>query len=196
MVVAWINFAILVVSAVFTLYFYIKSAGPAALEKRIGPSAYSKCTRYRILASLFMTLAGANYVVYYFYPLPVPLPRAFPWNWWVSGVIAVLIAVPSGYLLWRGMKDAGEETYWVRKEHQLYGGIYEKMRHPQAVGELPLWWVIAFLLHSPFLALYSLIWIPIFLVMCLAEERDLVLRYGESYLEYQKRTGCLIPKRK
>jgi len=101
MVVAWVNFAILVVSAVLTLYFYIKSAGPAALEKKIGPSAYSKCTRYRIVASLFMTLAGANYVIYYFYPLPITLPRAFPWNWWVSGAIAVLIAVPSGYLFWQ-----------------------------------------------------------------------------------------------
>jgi protein-S-isoprenylcysteine O-methyltransferase Ste14 len=196
MVVAWINFAVLIVSAVFTLYFYVKSAGPAALEKKIGPSAYDKCTRYRIVASLFMTLAGVNYVVYYFYPLPISLARTFPWDWWVSGLIALLIAVPSGYLWGRGMKDAGEETVLVRKEHHLYGGIYERMRHPQAVGELPFWWVIAFLLHSPFLALFSLIWIPIFLAMCWAEERDLVLRYGEAYEEYRRRTGFLLPKLK
>jgi protein-S-isoprenylcysteine O-methyltransferase Ste14 len=193
--VAWSNFAVLVVSTVFTLYFYVKSAGPAALEKRVGPSAYSICTRYRVAASLFMTLAGVNYVVYYFYPLPVPLPQTYSWSWWVSGLIAVLIAIPSGYLLARGMMDAGEETVLVKKEHQMYGGIYEKIRHPQALGELPLWWVIAFLLHSPFLALYSLVWIPIFLAMCLVEERDLVLRYGKEYLEYQKRVGFLIPKR-
>lgn len=110
MVVAWINFGVLIASALLTLFFYVKSAGPAALEKKIGASAYRKCTRYRIVASLFMALAGVNYVVYYFYPLPVSLPRTFPWGWWVSGLIAVLIAVPSGYLWWRGMKDAGEET--------------------------------------------------------------------------------------
>ncbi|MBA7645814.1 hypothetical protein ES703_53573 [subsurface metagenome] len=37
---------------------------------------------------------------------------------------------------------------------------YILYRHPQAVGELPFWWVLAFLLHSPFLVLFSLVWIP------------------------------------
>lgn len=111
-------------------------------------------------------------------------------------LIAVAIAIPSSYLLWRGMRDAGEETMIVRKEHTLYGGIYEKMRHPQAAGELPFWWVIAFLLHSPFLALYSFVLVPVFVTMCLAEERDLVILYGEAYVEYTKRTGFLIAKRR
>jgi protein-S-isoprenylcysteine O-methyltransferase Ste14 len=31
--------------------------------------------------------------------------------------------------------------------------------------------------------------------MCLAEERDLVLRYGEAYEVYRERTGFLLPKR-
>ena len=76
----------------------------------------------------------------------------------------------------------------------MYGGIYEKIRHPQALGELPFWWVIAFLLHSPFLVLYSLVWIPIFVLMCLAEEQDLLLRYGEAYEEYMQRTGRFFPR--
>jgi protein-S-isoprenylcysteine O-methyltransferase Ste14 len=112
----------------------------------------------------------------------------------VSALIAVVIAVPAGYLLWRGVRDAGKETLVVKKEHTLYGGIYEKIRHPQAVGEILFWWVIAFLLHSPFLVLYSTVWIPVFVIMCLAEERDLVLRYGKAYEEYKKRTGFLIPR--
>jgi len=193
--IAWINFAVLILSAILCLYFYVKSAGPAALERKIGPSAYAKCTRYRMLASIFMTIAGINYVVYYFYPLPISLPRTFPWPWWVSALIAVVIAVPSGYLWVRGMKDAGEETMFVKKEHGLYSGIYEKIRHPQAVGELPYWWVFAFLLHSPFLVLFSFIWVPIFAIMCWAEEQDLALRYGEAYEAYRQRTGAFIPKR-
>ena len=193
--IAWINLAMLVMSTILTLYFYMRSAGPAALEKRIGAAAYAKCTHYRMLASIFMTIAGINYVVYYFYPLPIPLPRTFPWSWWVSGAIAAVVAIPSGYVWWRGMKDAGEETMFVKKEHDLYGGIYEKMRHPQAVGELPYWWVFAFALHSPFLALYSLVWIPIFIILCWAEERDLVIRYGEAYEEYRRRVGWFGAKR-
>jgi protein-S-isoprenylcysteine O-methyltransferase Ste14 len=53
---------------------------------------------------------------------------------------------------------------------------------------------MALLLHSPFLALYSLVWIPIFGIMVWAEERDLVLRYGKAYEEYRERTGALFPK--
>jgi len=193
--IAWINFTLLVISALLTLYFYVQSAGPAALEKTIGLRAYQKCTQYRRLAAFFMTSAGVNYVVYFFYPLPVPLPRTFPWPWWVSALLALAIALPSGYLLWRGMRDAGAETMWVQKEHTLYGGIYEQIRHPQAAGELPFWWVLALLLHSPFLALFSFLWVPIFVLMCLAEERDLLIRYGEAYAEYQRRTGFLIPRR-
>jgi protein-S-isoprenylcysteine O-methyltransferase Ste14 len=33
-------------------------------------------------------------------------------------------------------------------------------------------------------------------MMCKAEEKDLVIRYGKPYLEYRKNTGFLIPKRK
>jgi protein-S-isoprenylcysteine O-methyltransferase Ste14 len=193
---AWINMVVLIVSSLLVLYFYVKSAGPAALERKIGKVAYQKCTQYRFIASVFMGVTCVNYVLYVFYPLPIPLARTFPWRWWGSALAAVLIAIPSGYVWFRGMKDAGEETMFVKKEHTLYGGIYDKMRHPQAVGEMPFWWVIAFLLHSPFLVLYSFVWIPIFAVMCWAEERDLLIRYGKTYAEYQDRTGFLIPKRR
>jgi protein-S-isoprenylcysteine O-methyltransferase Ste14 len=194
--IAWINVSVLVVSVLLTLHFYLKSASPAALEERIGAVAWARCTRYRMLASLFMTICAINYVVYFFHPLPIPLARTFPWSWWVSALIAVMVAIPSGYLFWRGMRDAGEETLFVKKEHVLYGGIYRKIRHPQAMGELPFWWVFAFLLHSPFLVLFSVIWIPVFVLMCRAEERDLLIRYANAYREYRRRTGLLIPRRR
>ena len=192
--IAWINLGVLSVSTALTAIFYVKSAGPAALEKKIGPTAYARCARYRQISAAFMLVASANYVLYRFFPLSIPLPESFPWPWWVSALIAACIAVPSGYVWWRGVRDAGEETMTPKKEHTLYGGIYESIRHPQAVGELPFWWVIAFLLHSPFLALFSLVWVPIFWLMCWAEERDLVIRYGETYIAYQARTGMLIPR--
>jgi len=93
-----------------------------------------------------------------------------------------------------GMKDAGEEAVRPRKEHAMFGGIYAKLRHPQAAGEVFIWLVIAFLLNSPFLAVYSLLFIPIFLVMCLAEEKDLLLRFGAPYAEYMRTTGAYFPK--
>ena len=194
MIIVWLNFAVLITAAFSFLYFYVKSVSPAALTKKIGDIAYAKCKRYRLIASGFELVAIANYVIYFFYPLPVPLPRAFPWEYWISVIIALAIGIPSAYLMFRGLKDAGEESLAPKKEHTLYGGIYKKIRHPQATGEVVLWWVAAFFLNSPFLAIFSFVWLPIFYVLCWAEERDLVIRYGEAYLKYRQNTGFVIPK--
>lgn len=193
--ISYLNFAVLIASSCLFTLFYVKSVGPAALEKRIGPAAYETCATYRLLASLFMLVAALNYVLYHWFPLPLPLPQTFPWPWWLSAAIALVIAVPSFSLMLRGVKDAGEETMQPRPEHTLYGGIYTRIRHPQALGELPLWWVLAFLVHSPFLVLFSFVYVPVWYYFCLAEERDLLIRYGAAYEAYRERTGFWIPKR-
>jgi protein-S-isoprenylcysteine O-methyltransferase Ste14 len=105
-----------------------------------------------------------------------------------------VIAVPAGYLLGRGVLDAGKEALVPQKEQQLYGGIYERVRHPQA-WEALLWFTIAFWLHSPFLVLYSFAWLVVEYVMVMAEERDLVIRFGRAYEEYCQRTPAFLPKR-
>jgi protein-S-isoprenylcysteine O-methyltransferase Ste14 len=193
--ITWINFTVMLISAFLFSYFYIKSVHPAALEKKIGKIAYFRCGRFRIIASVFEIIVVINYIIYFFYPLPLSLPRIFPWSWWISVLTAALIAVPAGYLLGKGLKDAGRESVIPDKKHSLYGGIYKKIRHPQAAGELAFWWVIAFSLNSPFLAVFSIIWIPIFYLFCREEEKDLIIRYGRSYIEYRENTGFIIPKR-
>jgi protein-S-isoprenylcysteine O-methyltransferase Ste14 len=55
--------------------------------------------------------------------------------------------------------------------------------------------MIAFLLHSPFLALFSFAYIPLFVMMCFAEEQDLPWCYGDAYAEYCRRTGAFWPQR-
>ena len=162
--------------------FYIKSVQPAALEKKMGGIAFKKCYHYRIVASSFMVIILINQIVYFYYPLPINFPRFFPWDYWVSFLIVILIAVPSLLIMLKGVHDAGEETIKPSKSHSLYGGIYNKIRHPQAIGELSLWWIVSFLLNSPFLSVYSLIWIPIFYAFCVYEEKDLKLRYGKAYV--------------
>uniref|UniRef100_A0A7R9ZCM5 Protein-S-isoprenylcysteine O-methyltransferase n=1 Tax=Pseudictyota dubia TaxID=2749911 RepID=A0A7R9ZCM5_9STRA len=195
--IAWLNFFVLLVSSAIFLHFYVLSAQPASLEKRVGPRAYDLCARYRFVSSIFMFVAMGSYIAYYFYPLPgVPLPRTFPWPWWMSALAAAFIGIPCSCLMWLGVKDAGEETMHPKKDHALYGGIYTLIRHPQGAGEMPLWWSIAFLLNSPFLVIFSFVYVPVWLLMLLAEERDLVIRYGKPYVEYQKRTGFIFPKRK
>jgi protein-S-isoprenylcysteine O-methyltransferase Ste14 len=135
-------------------------------------------------------------IIHFFYPFPIFFLRYFAWDYWISFIIALFIAIPNVVLLFKGIHDAGEETLRPAKEHSLYGGIYNKIRHPQAIGEFGIWWIVPFLLNSPFLAIFSLIWIPIFYLFCIYEERDLMIRYGDFYLEYKAETGMFIPKLK
>jgi protein-S-isoprenylcysteine O-methyltransferase Ste14 len=149
----------------------------------------------RLVAGGLEFVITANYILYYFHPLSTPLPDRFPWPWWISLVIALLIGIPATTLLVVGSLHAGEETMRPKKEHVMYGGIYTRMRHPQAVGEVFLFAVIGILLQSPFLTVFSLIYFPILAMMCYAEEQDLLLRYGEAYAEYCRRTGAFWPKK-
>ena len=196
LLIEWLNFVALIVSTILFLYFYVKSVSPAQLEKKIGEIAYPKCKNYRIVAGIFEGVTLVNYVLYVFFPLPLGVPLTLPWDYLLSFVIAFVIILPSGYLMVIGMRDAGRETLEPKKEHTLYSGIYEKVRHPQAIGEVFIWFPIALWLNSPFLVLYSFIWFPIFYIMCWAEERDLIIRYGQPYIDYRERVGFLIPKRK
>jgi protein-S-isoprenylcysteine O-methyltransferase Ste14 len=193
--IAWINFAVLLCASLLFLYFYVRSASPATLEKVLGPRAFARCGRDRLIASAFEAVTVVNYVIAFFFPLSTPLPERFPWAWWISALVALAIGVPAATLMVLGLKDAGEEALRPNKEHPMYGGIYQRLRHPQAVGEVCLWWVFAFLLDSPFLAVFSFAYVPIFIIMCFAEEQDLLWRYGDAYAEYCRRTGAFWPRR-
>ena len=194
---AFLNFACLVFSSAAFTVFYVKSVSPAALEKKIGAAAYPRAATYRLISGVFMFISCANYFVYYYYPLPLSdmLPDRFPLPRALTVALAVLIAVPSSYLMIRGARDAGEETMRPKKEHEMYGGIYRKIRHPQAVGEFPLWWVMALLANSPFLTFFSFLYVPVWYYFCVAEEKDLRIRYGEAFKTYQSTVGFWIPKR-
>ena len=136
-----------------------------------------------------------SYFIYFFFPLPLPISNLLPWNYSVSILVAIIIAIPAFTLMGLGVRAAGEETFRPKKEHKLYGGIYNKIRHPQSLGEVWTGIILGLILNSTFLLLYSFLWFPVFYYMVVVEERDLILRYGESYVEYKNRVGMFIPKR-
>ena len=73
------------------------------------------------------------------------------------------------YVMLRGMRDAGEESLTPDKGRAMFGGIYRRVRHPQATGKVFLRFTMGLLLNSPFLVLFSLIDVPMYLIMCRAE---------------------------
>lgn len=187
--VAWINLFVLLMATFLVLYLELMSAKPAALEEKMGAVAYDRCTQYRMLASLLMGVAGISYIIYFLYPLPMPLPRTFPWSWWVSAGIAAAFTLPGAYLWWREMNVAANESHW--NSSQSYGDVYERNQHFQLASELPFWWSIAFLLHSPFLVLFSFVWAIGLGAISLVEDRDLLLRYRQR--SAANGTRLLIP---
>ncbi len=193
-VIPFITILIFIVSAILSLYYYVKSVRPVALEKKIGKKAWGMCKIYRQISGFFMFVNFFCYIAYFLYPLRW-LPVAFPWDYWVSVLLAILIAIPSGYLFLISIKAAGDEAMVPKKEHTMYQGVYRKIRHPMALGELQFVWVFALMLNSPVLLVLSAIWVPIFYLMCLAEEKDLLIRYGQDYREYMRTTGRFIPRR-
>jgi len=192
----WINLILLILSTGLMAFFYIKSVYPATLAQKIGLKAYASCAYYRITASIFELVIILNYLFYFFLPLPIFIPQFFIWDYWISIFIAFVILFPSLYILLKGVKDAGREALFPDIEHNIYSGVYEKIRHPQALGEAFIWWSFAFILNSPFLFLYSIIWFPLFYGFCRAEEKDLLIRYGEQYFDYKERTGMFFPRAK
>lgn len=194
--IAWINILALVMSSIIFTVFYIRSVQPASREQNNNcKDAYQLCARDRLISGVFMTIASFNYIIYCFFPLPIA-DAVLPWPYWASVAIATAIGLPCSYLMYRGVVDAGEETMIPKKDHQLYGGIYRLIRHPQAAGEMPLWWAFAFLLNSPFLVEFSCLYVPIWIIFCHMEEKDLIIRYGSSYEQYRQHTGFFFPKRK
>ncbi|HKJ28427.1 MAG TPA: hypothetical protein VJ965_12365 [Anaerolineales bacterium] len=192
---AWINFGLMVLFTIVFVGLYNRSVSPAALEKKMGADSYPYCGRLRAVAIGFLILVMACYIAYAFNPLPIRLPEKFAWSYWISALIAVFFAAPTTYMVMTGMKDAGSEAIAPSKENEMYGGIYEKIRHPQT-WEYGYFFAIAFLLNSPFLALYSLVWLPLAYIMMRAEEKDLLIRFGIDYQNYMEKTGRLLPRRK
>jgi methanethiol S-methyltransferase len=190
-----VNFFILIFSTILFLYFYVLSVSPAFYETEIGKKAYKRCGIYRTISMIFMFITCINYVIYYFYPLSISLSRRLFVNHWISVIIGIVILIPSATLMIKGIIDAGKEAIAPQEGQTLYKGIYDKIRHPQAQGEVFLFWVIAFILNSPFLIIYSFIWLPIFYLICIAEEKDLLLRFGKDYIDYRNKTGMFIPRK-
>ncbi len=118
-----------------------------------------------------------------------------PWDYSISIILAIIIAVPSLTIMAIGVKAAGEETFRPKKEHKMYGGIYNTIRHPQAWGEVWVGHILALILNRTFLFLFAFVWFPVFYYMVVVEERDLILRYGQPYIDYRERVGMFFPKR-
>jgi protein-S-isoprenylcysteine O-methyltransferase Ste14 len=164
------------------------------MEKLIGPKALSKCNTYRIISSILQYIAIINYIFYYSNPLPLPLPKAFPWTRWISICIAAIIFIVSIWLMFSSVKSADKAKKEFKNKQYMPPGIFRYIRYPQTSGELLLWWAIAFFLNSPFLVLFSFLYIPIYLSISHTKDIEMLHRKGDTFVDYYNRTGGIFPR--
>jgi protein-S-isoprenylcysteine O-methyltransferase Ste14 len=192
----WEYITIVIVSLLLFAAPYIISLMPAKLAQSRGDGAWKVCKRLRYFGTLFMIISLIIMVLWLWMPFP-PLAWAINPNPWIGIILGALVFVLPIPIWWRGFRDSGSECHEPSNESQMFGGIYNHIRHPQTLGEIS-WFIAVPLFVNSFLLLlingvFLLIYIPI---MVYVEEKDLIRRFGDEYRDYQKRTGALFPKLK
>jgi protein-S-isoprenylcysteine O-methyltransferase Ste14 len=190
----WLNLISLIISIFLFCYFYTLSLQPKKREREKGEKAWKQCAQFRYIAGAFEFIILINIILWVWFPISILDWTIHP-NYWVGIAIFIMIAVPGTVIMVKGMIDAGSETMRPSVDTEIYGGIYNYIRHPQSLGEFPIFVALGFFVNSWFLVLilttFVIIYVPI---MIHYEEKDLIKRFGESYEKYRKRTGALLPK--
>ena len=195
MIIAMLNFCILIISILLMGYLYLLSIQPVKRSEKYGEKAWDTCKKLRGIGGLFEFISIINLILWIWFPIPLFETWVISTNIWIGIIIGICIAIPCVIVMLLGIKAAGSETLSPSRETEMYGGIYKYIRHPQSLGEFPTFVALSFVLNSWFLVLISLLFIIIYTpIMIYFEEKDLIKRFGEKYKDYQKNTGALFPK--
>ncbi len=181
-------------SIILMCYVYTLSLQPMKREEKRGERAWKECQNLRTLSAFLEVVIAINFLIWIWFPVPSLNWIVHP-NIWVGITIFIVIAIFALTIMFVGWKDAGKETYQPSKESEMYGGIYNYIRHPQTIGEYSTLIALAFAINSLFIVIMAVIVTIIYLpIMIHYEEQDLIRRFGDKYREYQERTGAIFPK--
>jgi protein-S-isoprenylcysteine O-methyltransferase Ste14 len=143
-----------------------------------------------VLSYLFLAFTGLIFMLCDF-PFLFQLPFMFYMQ------ILGLSLTSAGYFLfiWSVVVRGRYAVSWEMPENQklVTSGPYRYVRHPSYLGYF-LMFSGFFFLWSNLFTLFPLVAIPGYFRVTFEEERLLVRRFGDEYLEYQKKTGRFIPR--
>ncbi len=193
---SWINFILMNVNALLFSIMSIVSVIPVTLFRRYGEKAWKFCYYLRIAMAIFVVFMIVNMILWIWYPIEL-ISWEICEKFWVGIMIGVVILIPCSIFTYLALRDGGEEHMKPEKDREMFGGIYNHIRHPGVLGEMPFYIAIGFFVNSWFLVIWTIIFVSLYTVIYIPiEENDLVKRFGDKYIEYRKRTGALIPKLK
>lgn len=195
----------------FTIYWVITGSAAMAVGAivlgiwlRQNPSKENAERSSRVMHFLFFAGQIAPPIVAFFYPgishldeliglNPLPMRPIF------LG-IGILLAIPGFYFMAvtnKLLRAIGNGTNaFVLTKHVVIDDIYKRTRNPMSLGFYLLAIALGLVAGSTFATLAAVLGIiPSHLIFIkYFEEKELELRFGESYLEYKKTVPFLIPK--
>jgi protein-S-isoprenylcysteine O-methyltransferase Ste14 len=109
----------------------------------------------------------------------------------VSGFVEIRVRRHLSFRTLAGVPELASEA---GEEKLLDKGIYSRIRHPRYVAFLIA--IVGFALFSNYAGMYVLaaLCVPAVLLIARLEERELVERFGERYLDYRKKVPAFIPR--
>jgi len=167
---------------------------PVSRTEKHGDKAWEECYLFRMISSVFVLIMIINIILWLLYPVPELSWILFSNNL-IGVIIGIAIIIPCTIIVIKAVKDGGKEHMKPLKDTKLHGGIYQHIRHPGLIGEMPCYIGIGFFINSIFIivlmVLFVMLYSPIYIHF---EDMDLEKRFGDVYRQYKKRTGALIPK--
>jgi protein-S-isoprenylcysteine O-methyltransferase Ste14 len=121
--------------------------------------------------------------------------RSRAWVSWV-GLALGLLAVPAVYWVFDSLGRNVSETVLTKRNHQLVTtGPYRWVRHPLYATGLTLLLAVGLMLASWLVLLATFIALAlIWFVVVPVEEAQLLVKFGDAYRTYSRRTGRLLPR--
>jgi len=146
-------------------------------------------TLYRILYLIYFILLIGSILEYFL------LDREI--NYFLSAIAFVVYVTANLGRDW-AIKFLGE--YWsvhveIREEHKLIKkGPYRYLRHPNSLCIVAEVLALPLIPNSYYSFLFSLfIYVPLLVLRMYLEEKELIKKFGQEYLEYKQEVWALLP---
>ena len=110
------------------------------------------------------------------------------------GVLVVVVGITIATAASRVLSVSTVADMRTERQPELVTrGIYARIRHPLYLATILLFLGLVALYPFPRVAVFSLSFCLYIVIGAKLEERKLVIRYGQEYLDYRKRAGFLLP---
>ncbi len=137
---------------------------------------------------------GLALIIYQFKDLIISIQFSYPY---FTGV-GIMLLVIAFYINYLGSKVFSLKYLIglpeIKNESKLItSGVYSKIRHPRYLSYVIASLGLAFLTQLLSLFVIFPIFVVLMYILTLFEEKELIKRFGQEYMEYKRRTGRFLP---